>query len=418
MTWLKSVTHTAMEKAAPSIDLEFAEKLREQFGTPLYILFEEVVAAKSSSWEAINQPVHLSYATKANPTLEVLRWFADRGWSLDVASEGELRAALTAGVSAADCRFHGNAKLQSELEFALGAGIGEIIADNMEELEMIASCVGGQTAMPRLALRVAPGVNPETNAKISTGGAASKFGFSWPEGEVIPAWELATELGLQPSGLHAHIGSQIIDLQASKESAETLGQIAAEVESRFPHALKSVNFGGGLGVANGVPSPKEYMLASLETFPRKDLEFGFEPGRSMVADAGKTLYSVAAIKRRQGKLLVSVDGGLSDNPRPALYGAKYDVEPLRKSAQTESADIFGRHCETDLLFEDIQVPTDLEIGDLLLVHGTGAYNATMASNYNRFPRPAQVFLRSSGEVQLIQRRETYQDMFAREILPR
>lgn len=417
-----------------------ARELAQAFGTPLYVLDEAAFrsrirryrAALSASWP--NTAV--SFASKANSTLAVLRIAFQEGCTVDVASEGELRAALAAGVPAEAAHFHGNNKQESELEFALSVGVGQIIVDNFPEIECIARLAKNHPC-PEILVRCAPGVDPITHERISTGQADTKFGFNIEDGGAERAVLRVRELNLPYKGLHCHVGSQLLDPGAQIAAAETLAAFACALYEDHGFETEIVNIGGGLGVrymdSDEPFSVERYCEAVSKAFGEILANSGLEPklvhepGRSLVAEAGVTLYTVgvaktATISPVAKRTYVVVDGGLSDNPRPAMYNAKYTVRHLPAPGRGSSGvvvpvRIAGKHCETDILFDDVPLPTSVERGDLLQVLCTGAYNSGMASNYNRYPRPASVLIRESGEVVLVQRRENWEDVFSRDVLP-
>jgi diaminopimelate decarboxylase len=408
------------------LDAETADRLAAEFGTPLYVIseghFRSRIRRYRAAFEAEWPGGQVAYASKANSTLAVLAIAASEGCQIDVASEGELRAAQAAGVEPARCHFHGNNKTAEELRYALSQGIGMVVADNESELHLLHSL---GIAATKLVLRLAPGVDPKTDAKISTGQADTKFGFG--SGGAVAAVELCRSLGLPLIGFHCHVGSQLIDPEAQRGGAEYLARFAIEVRDRTGFTATYLNFGGGLGVRyTGIDAPltfEEYnriaVGAAREALAGSGLDpvLGQEPGRSLIAESAVTLYRVGVVKPVPQRTYVSVDGGLSDNPRPAMYGARYDVRALRDEAPPARFTVSGKHCETDLLFLDVELPADIRPGDLLQVLTTGAYNATMASNYNRYPRPATALLREDGSAVRVQRRETWDEMLAREELP-
>ena len=283
-------------------------------------------------------------------------------------------------------------------------------------------------------IRLAPGVDPHTHAKISTGQADTKFGFNIADGSAEQATEQCLANGLNLIGYHCHVGSQLLDPEAQRSGGELIARFAADMKARHGFETKYLNVGGGLGVMYtdaDAPMPvAEYNRLIAEAVRSAladtglDVVLGQEPGRSLVAESGVTLYRVGVVKTVPAKEIgrrtyVCVDGGLSDNPRPALYGAAYTVERVSPPAKgpAVTVTVSGKHCETDKLFPDVSLPEDIASGDLLQVLTTGAYNASMASNYNRFQRPATVLLRQNGSHQLIQRRETWDEMLSREIMP-
>lgn len=419
-----------------------AVELSEKFGTPLYVLDEihlrDRIRAYRSSFEssgiASDGNREIAFASKANSTLAVVAIAHREGCKIDVASEGELRAALRAGVPAADCHMHGNNKSREEIQFALKAGIGMIMIDHFGEIEMIAEAFLPEQMSTRFVLRLAPGVDPITHAKISTGQSDTKFGFNLLDGSAERALVRALEVGLPVVGFHCHVGSQLLDPEAQRAGGEILARFAGEMRHKHGFSTTYINVGGGLGVSyidrDQPMAIHEYNRLINETLVSTLNEYGLsprlaqEPGRSLVAESGVTLYRVGVVKTVPlvsggSRTYVAVDGGLSDNPRPALYGSKYTVERVvpDSDGNVKTVTVSGRHCETDRLFEDISLPADIAAGDLLQVLCTGAYNASMASNYNRYPRPATVLRRTNGAFDLVQRRDTWDEMLAREYVP-
>lgn len=414
-----------------------AQDLAGRFGTPLYVIDEAHLRSRIREYRNAFRQAYdhseLSFASKANSILAVLGIAHQEGCRIDVASEGELHAALAAGIPPADCAFHGNNKSREELAFALDRGIGHLVVDHFGEIEMVAELPHSKT---EIVLRLAPGVDPQTHLKISTGQADTKFGFNIADGSAERAVIRSLELGLPLLGFHCHVGSQLLDPEAQESGGELIARFAAEMQDRHGFKAAYLNLGGGLGVRytddqRPMPIDRYNQLvvgAVVRALEGTGLEpiLGQEPGRALIAESGVTLYRVGVVKTvpapgRGSRTYVAVDGGLSDNPRPALYGARYTVErvaPAAQDRQTAEVTVCGRHCETDTLFEDVNLPEDVGPGDILQVLCTGAYNASMASNYNRFPRPATVLLRQSGDADLVQRREGWDEMFAREFIPK
>jgi diaminopimelate decarboxylase len=400
-----------------------AERLASEFGTPLYVLDEAHLRERARSWKRAWPHGELSYASKANSTLAVIRIMASEGLSIDVASEGELRAALRAGVDAQECRFHGNNKTRDEVLFAAAAGVGNAIVDNFEELKLWSET--GKS--PPLLLRLAPGVDPKTNAKISTGQADTKFGFPISDGQGMSALEAALQRGLNVVGFHCHVGSQLLDPRAQIQGGVQVARFARAAKRQTGFEARIINLGGGLGVRytdEDVPPHLADYCRELYKAVTEELdgelapELAQEPGRSLVAESGVTLYRVGSVKvPASGSRYVIVDGGLSDNPRPALYGSRYKVLAVGAAGPMVASRVSGKHCETDLLFDEVDLPQDLGPGRLLQVLCTGAYNSSMASQYNRYPRPATVLIRGDGTPELVQARDDWESMFARERVP-
>lgn len=401
------------------VDEATARRLVGEHGTPLFVVGEDHLRRRIrrfvSSW-----PGDVSFASKANTTLALIKIAHSEGCSIDVASEGELRGALKAGVPASACRLHGNNKSVEELAFAVSVGVGKIIVDAYEEIDRLKELKD----VPQLLLRLSPGVDPKTNAKISTGQADSKFGF--PLSEALTALKRCLDAGLPVIGWHCHVGSQLMTSESQTAAARALATVAKEAKNQLGFVTKHLNVGGGLGVryteADKPTEVEEYCAEILsvlkDAFGDKMPELGMEPGRALIAESCVTLYTVGVVKTAaSGRTFVAVDGGLSDNPRPALYGAKYDLVWLPGGTTSQTVTVSGKHCETDMLFPDVQAPEGVKAGDLLQVLCTGAYNASMANNYNGLRRPAAVLLGSDGTSRLIQRRETWDEVHQRDVVP-
>jgi len=423
-----------------------ASAIAEVFGTPTYVIDEALFRARirryRAAFEAAWPGSKLTFASKANSTLAVLAIAAQEGCLIDCASEGELRAALAAGVPANRCHLHGNNKTRREIAFAIDKGVAEIVVDNFNEIETIAQ-LAQDRPIPDLVLRLAPGVDPVTHAKISTGQADTKFGFNIADGSAKRATKLCLDKGLPIVGFHCHVGSQLLDPEAQISGGELISGFAASMFQKFGLQSRLINVGGGLGVRyldSDHPTEVETYSQKIAEAVRSSIAgTGLdpvllqEPGRSLIAESGVTLYTVGVVKTVPTKTgfrtYVVVDGGLSDNPRPVMYGAKYTVErvaagsppPAPSSFSGENEEgiftISGKHCETDLLFPDIALPKDTKVGDLLQVLCTGAYNSSMANNYNRYPRPGTVLIRTDGSFELVQRPDEWPEMFARESVP-
>jgi diaminopimelate decarboxylase len=392
--------------------------LAGEFGTPLFVYDEAHLRhACREAIEAWGDGV--AYATKAFLCRAMARLAHEEGLQLDVASGGELHVALAAGVPADRLVLHGNNKSTEELATALEAGIGRIVVDSFDELArlggLVESLPPGATR-PQVLVRVTPGVEAHTHEFVRTGQEDSKFGFSVSSGaaaEAVAALELLP--GVELVGVHAHIGSQVFDASSFEQAGEVLGAFFA------PLGLPELVVGGGLGVpyVNGerAPSQREWADATRDACAKAGVDpatrISAEPGRSIVATAGITLYTVGTVKHLPGiRTYVSVDGGMSDNPRPVLYGSGYEAFlPRSTNAQRRRpVRVVGKHCESgDFVVPDAFVPDDLEVGDVLATPVTGAYGYSMASNYNKVPRPAVLFVKD-GTARLAVRRETFDDL--------
>jgi diaminopimelate decarboxylase len=342
------------------------------------------------------------YASKAFPCTAAYKLLAEEGLSCDVASGGELYMALRGGFAPERIYFHGNNKSVAELEYAVEQGVGVVVIDSFQELERLEQIAPGQ----RVMLRVTPGIKPDTHAYISTGQEDSKFGFGIEAvGEAIERIDK-----LELVGLHAHIGSQVFQLDPYEKLGEVLSAIGA-----YP----LLNLGGGLGVAytkdQEPPAIDDYVEALLRGAP-EGVTVLCEPGRSLVANAGVTVYTVGTVKEIPGvRTYVAVDGGMSDNLRPMLYDAPYEAEIADRFGGSTLATVAGKHCESgDILIEDVLLD-EPRPGDLLVTPCTGAYGHAMANNYNGVPRPPVVFCRD-GEARVVVRRETYEDLAARDVV--
>jgi diaminopimelate decarboxylase len=342
----------------------------------------------------------------------------EEGLGLDVCSEGELLTALQAGVAPQRCTLHGCAKTAAELELAARSGLGYIVVDNEAEIESLARIAQALRARARVLVRINVAVAAPTKTSVQTSSVESKFGFPIGDGQALAAVEAVQRAPwLDFCGVHCHIGSQIIDFDAYAEAIDRLARFVQTALTERSIPCEAFNVGGGLGVALDdhalAPSPEAWadaIFAAMEThFPgkrQKRPRLMVEPGRALISGAGTSLYTVAVRKTLpNGSQALIVDGGMSDNPRPALYEAQYRVTLVsRTDAEADgSYTVFGRHCETDLLFRDVPLPHP-QPGDILAVANAGAYTYSMASNYNRFARPAVVLV-DGGTARLIARRE-------------
>ncbi len=398
-------------------DVDLLE-LAAEFGTPLFVYDEDHLRhACREALAAWGDGV--AYAAKAFLCRAMARLAYEEGMHIDVASGGELHVALSAGVPAAKLVLHGNNKSEGELAQALDCGVGRIVVDSFDEIARLGRMLDappGRTGRPRALVRVTPGVEAHTHEYVRTGGEDSKFGFSVASGaaaQAVAALELLPAVELV--GVHAHIGSQVFDVSSFEQAAEVLGGFFA------PLGLPELVVGGGLGVpyVNGetAPTQAEWAAATRAACARSGVDpavrLSAEPGRSIVATAGLTLYTVGTVKRLPNiRTYVSVDGGMSDNPRPVLYGSGYEVFLPRAvgAARPDPIRLVGKHCETgDLVVPDGFVPRGLSVGDIVATPVTGAYGYAMASNYNKVPRPAVVFV-ADGSARIVVRRETFEDL--------
>jgi len=392
--------------------------LAEEFGTPLFVYDEEHLRVRCREAVAAWGD-GVAYATKAFLCRAMAALAHEAGMCLDVATGGELHVALAAGVPPERLVLHGNNKSGVELARALEVGVGRIVVDSFDEIARLgALCDEGPTATerPKVLVRVTPGVEVHTHEFVRTGQEDSKFGFSVASGAAASAVAALEFLpGLELVGVHAHIGSQVFDVGHFEEAAEVLAGFFAPLE------LPELVVGGGLGVAyvNGesAPTQAEWAAATREACSNAGVDpatrLTAEPGRSIVATAALTLYTVGTIKELEGiRTYVSVDGGMSDNPRPVLYGSGYEAFLPRevRSPRRKEVRVVGKHCESgDVVVADAHVPDDIAVGDILATPVTGAYGYSMASNYNKVPRPAVLFVRD-GAARVAVRAETFEDL--------
>jgi diaminopimelate decarboxylase len=398
-----------------------AIELAREFGTPAYVVAEDDLRTRARAFmqagrDAGQTDFQVVFASKAFPCMAVLRVFAQEGLWCDVASGGELHLALAAGFPARRIVLHGNAKSEAELRVALRARVGLIAIDNFDEIDRLARLLAeeplGDGVEQHVLVRVTPDVQGETHEKISTGQADSKFGFSMGDaGEALARVRGVAGLSLQ--GVHAHIGSQLLDLEPFRALAAELSGLGD-----FP----VWNFGGGLGVQyteqqGPAPSVEEYVAAIVgaarEHGIGADRRLLIEPGRSLSANACVTLYTVQSVKQNISRW-VAVDGGMSDNLRPMLYGASYEAHVADRFGGDTRCVIAGKHCESgDVIVRDALLD-DPQTGDVIVTPATGAYGFSMANNYNGVPRAPVIFC-SGGDARLVLRRETLDDLTARDV---
>ncbi|MDH7576267.1 MAG: diaminopimelate decarboxylase [Bacillota bacterium] len=410
-------------------------ELARNFGTPLYIMDEALIRKNCREYyrafSSDGKSDGVLYAAKAFMATAICKIVESEGLGLDVVSGGELYIALKAGFPPGKLFLHGNNKSLSELEFALKSGVGRIVIDNFYELELLNHLAGAGGYLPQVLLRVAPGIEAHSHAYIRTGQLDSKFGFTLANGDALRAVETALRaVNLDLKGLHCHIGSQIFELDAFRDAARVMVDFLQEARTKTGWTATELDLGGGLGIyysaGDTPPAIREYASAIHESvaesckkwnFPRPKLFV--EPGRSIVGPAGCTVYTIGAMKDIPGvRKYVAVDGGMTDNPRPALYQARYEglIANKAKEPVQEVVSITGRCCESgDMLIWDLSAPR-VEAGDLLVISCTGAYNYSMSSNYNCLPRPAVVLV-CDGNADLIVARETYEDLVKNHLVP-
>ncbi|MCA0970288.1 diaminopimelate decarboxylase [Halobacillus litoralis] len=405
-----------------------AKKLADEYGTPLYVYdvgqIRDNARAFVNTFKEYDVKAQVAYASKAFSSIAMVQVAHQEGLSLDVVSEGELHTALEAGFPVDRIHMHGNNKSIRELEMAVSNDIGCIVVDNFYEIDLLTAILVEQNKTMNVLMRVTPGIEAHTHDYILTGQEDSKFGFDLSNGQAEEAFlKMNEHEHLHVLGLHCHIGSQIFETQGFEMAVQKLFATLESWREKFGYKASVLNLGGGFGIQyKSEDEPLELneyahalidevkRLTSVNEYPMP--EIWIEPGRSIVGEAGTTLYTVGSVKDIPDvRTYVSVDGGMTDNIRPALYGAKYEAAlPERMNEKVEKTySIAGKCCESgDMLIWDMELPK-IEHGDLLAVYSTGAYGYAMANHYNRFQKPAVVFV-EDGEHQLVVRRESYQEM--------
>jgi diaminopimelate decarboxylase len=398
-----------------------ASALAEEFGTPLVAYCEQTMLTQARAYRSAAPSARILYSLKAFQNVALLRLFAREGLGADVSTLGELSFALRAGVPGAEIVVHGNNKSDEELRVAADADVAFVVLDALDELERAAAA-----GVRRVLVRATPGIDAETHDAIKTAHHGSKFGL--PPEQTLEAIERAQRTGLEVAGLHVHIGSQLLELGAARMTVDWLAGFATECRAQLDWIPDVVDLGGGLGIQHveGEPAPSvehfvETLLARVaRAWELHDLPLPrlvLEPGRSLIGRAGLTLYRVGTVKQAsEATTYVAIDGGMSDNPRPQLYGARYSALLANRAEEPASGAfcVCGKHCESgDVLIERVELPEPRR-GDLLAVPATGAYTLGMGSNYNGVPRPAAVLV-ADGDARLIRRRETIDDLFAFEV---
>ncbi|MEV5242723.1 diaminopimelate decarboxylase [Streptomyces cinnamoneus] len=402
------------------------KQLAEEFGTPAYFLDEDDFRARCRAWrDAFGADADVFYAGKAFLSRAVVRWLHEEGLNLDVCSGGELATALAAGMPAERIALHGNNKSAEEITRAVEAGVGRIVLDSFQEIVRVAHIAERLGKRQRVQIRVTVGVEAHTHEFIATAHEDQKFGLPLAGGQAAEAVRRALKLdALELIGIHSHIGSQIFDTSGFEVAAHRVVKLLAEVRDEHGVELPEIDLGGGLGIAytsdDDPREPREIAAALRDIVTRECAAAGLavprisvEPGRAIVGPTAFTLYEVGTIKQLPGlRTYVSVDGGMSDNIRTALYDAEYSVALVSRTSTAEPmlSRVVGKHCESgDIVVRDAFLPADVAPGDLLAVPATGAYCRSMASNYNHALRPPVVAVRD-GEARVIVRRETEEDL--------
>lgn len=408
--------------------------LAKEYGTPLYVIDESEIRKRCSIIRTHFTDKHTDtqalYASKAMSNVALYKIIAEEGMGIDVVSGGELYTAVKANFPMEKIYFHGNNKTQSEIKLGIDNNIGCFVIDNEYELETIQRLASLSGKKVKALLRITPGVSGHTHEYISTGQIDSKFGFSIHEGVALNAVKMVLECpNIHFAGVHCHIGSQIYRIDAYREAVKVMIDLALQIKLELGVEIEELNMGGGFGVFDHDGNKHVDIVDFIETIMRtieeqckvKDIKrprILIEPGRWIVGEAGITLYTIGAVKEIKGiRKYVSVDGGMTDNPRHALYKAVYRavVANKAKEAYKEVVTIAGKCCESgDILIRNLKTPI-IESGDTLAVYGTGAYNFSMSSNYNRMTKPALVMV-NNGKSRVIVRRETYEDLLRCELL--
>ena len=409
------------------------EKLVKEFGSPLFVIDQADFFLRAKSWRQVLDTSfgggQLYYAAKSFICVEIAKWLKELKLGLDVCSAGELAVALAADFPASDIEFHGNNKSESEITTAIKAGVGTIVIDSFDELTRVAEIAKSLNKTQKVYLRLTPGVDAHTHEFISTAHEDVKFGFSIASGAANEAIEKCMEQSsLNLAGIHCHIGSQIFEVEGFKIAAQRLVGVLAAFRDKYSKELAELNIGGGYGIAytkdeSGI-SP-DVVIPAIASVIKDECakaklavpRISIEPGRAIVGPTTTTLYLVGttkSVKLDNGseRRYISVDGGMSENIRPALYGAVYSAFLANRTSTAKliSSRVVGKHCETgDILISEINLPSDIKAGDLLAIPATGAYGRSMASNYNHISRPAVITV-INGSARVILRRENEQDL--------
>ena len=416
-----------------------AEKIVKEFGSPIFVLDEADFYLRTKAWKtALEQSFgggQLYYAAKSFICVEVARWLKELKVGLDVCTQGELATALAANFPAADIEFHGNNKSEAEILFAIKSAVGTIVIDSFDELSRVAKIANQEGRIQKVYLRLTPGVDTHTHEFISTAHEDVKFGFSIASGDAqIAIDKCMAEKSLNLAGIHCHIGSQIFEVDSFKLAAKRLIAVLAAFRDKYSRELPELNIGGGYGIAytnnetaispfHVIPAIAQEIKDECAKAKLSIPKISIEPGRAIVGPTTTTIYLVGTtklVKLEDGstRKYISVDGGMSDNIRPALYGATYSAFLANRSSSEKSISsrIVGKHCESgDILIPEIELPADINAGDLLAIPATGAYGRSMASNYNHMPRPSVIAVKD-GQGREILRRENEADLLNLDVI--
>jgi diaminopimelate decarboxylase len=410
-------------------------ELAREYGTPLYVMDEDRIRERCRTYiaamrEAFGNSARPLYASKAASFRQIYRIMKEEGMGVDVVSSGEVYTAYSVGFPMENAYFHSNNKTDADIRYAMECGIGYFVADNYEELDAIERIASEMGLSQKVLLRLTPGIDPHTYAAVATGKVDSKFGSAIETGQADSITGYALTLPhVRLMGFHCHVGSQVFDSDVYLRAADIMLEFVRDMKEKYGFVTVELDMGGGYGVRYRESDPTINIAANIrevaDAMKAKCASLGIdlpavrmEPGRSIVADAGLTLYTAGTVKRIPGyKNYVSVDGGMTDNPRFALYGSPYTVllasrasEDYTALGETFTCSVVGRCCESgDILQEGVTLPADTARGDLVAVLTTGAYNYSMSSNYNRIPRPPVVMLRGSERFVAVER-ETFEDI--------
>lgn len=412
-----------------------AAALLKTYGSPLYLFDEERIRENCRTYyeamkAAFGENALPLYAGKAASFKEIYRIVADEGMGIDVVSQGEIYTAFSAGISLENAYFHSNNKTDADIAFAIEKGVGYFVVDNEDELYAIEQIAAEKNTAQKVLLRLTPGIDTHTYEAVNTGKVDSKFGSAIETGQADAITAVALSLGhIRLVGFHCHVGSQVFDSDTFLRSADIMLTFMAEMKAKYGYVAEQLDLGGGYGVrylesdptidiAANIAQVAEHVKAKCKALSLDTPAIRLEPGRSIVADAGMTLYTVGTIKKIPGyKNYVSVDGGMSDNPRYALYGSSYTIvaaEKMQEPCDFECS-VVGRCCESgDIIQEQITLPSSIQRGDILAVLTTGAYNFSMASNYNRILRLPVVMLKN-GTHRLVVKGETLDELIQNDL---
>ena len=430
---LKPITTQTNDKGNLSIGGCDLVELAEKYATPLYVIDEKTLRSICADYKKAfeNYPkTRMMYASKALCTSAIARILDEEGFGFDTVSSGEIYTVYKSGIDMSKVLFNGNNKSYDELALAIEVGVGRISVDNFFELALLNEIAQSENKTADILLRITPGIECHTHEYIQTGHLDSKFGFDLTQIDEAIELILNEYKNIKLHGLHAHIGSQIFETSIFPDEIEIMAKEISRISEKFAIQLDEINIGGGLGVkyTDADVPPSTYEIGELvvnklnEVVAKYNIEpptIFLEPGRSIISTSGITLYTVGSSKQvPHGTKYVAIDGGMADNPRPSMYQAEYyaQVANAKNTEENETVTLAGRFCESgDILIKNIELPK-LEQGDIICVYNTGAYNYSMASNYNRVQKPAMVLVKDS-QADVIIERETLEDLIAHDIIP-